>query len=157
MKDDHSQLFTELYDEHWKRIYDIGYRTLADKDCAEDIAQSTFEKFQEQEKEILAEGKNPVGWLYITARNLCKQANTRVDREKRGFDKLAAQTEFTYETDVGLMEILPKTFSEEDCDVMVMYYEKRYSIKEIADKYGWSSDACKARIYRLRKEIEKNL
>lgn len=155
MQQDKNQLIQELYDAYARKIRDWAYRHTGDMERAKDIMQETFLILLVKIDEVV-DHEAPYKWLFKTAGNVLKHAYRDMARESNQIplDNMEVPAIFC-ETDDNLFEVFPTSFRKQDREIMIMYYVEKRSIKEICDRFGISSSACKMRLLRLRTELKK--
>jgi len=73
--------FDRLYTEWWLGLIKYAYRLTFDKNLAEEIVQETFIEAYKK-SEMLQRHENPVGWLYVTTRNIAKASLRKIEKRK---------------------------------------------------------------------------
>ena len=151
------EFFDRLFDENYVKIKTWAYRHLGDIDQAEDIAQETF-LILVLRIDIAMEHPSPRAWLYKVAQNLIGHA-LRERKQKLTYiaDMGDSNQARQVEAELGLVEIFPFSFSEDDKRILIMYYVEQRSVTEVADAFGISVSACKMRLFRLRKELKNTI
>lgn len=155
MYSDKEIFFSQMYEANYSNIRKWAYRHTGNLTTAEDITQETFLILVIKIDDAMAH-PSPRAWLYTVARNLIGHEIRDMRKQMLLFPEIKAETEDD-SLDLGLVEIFPNTFSDDDIRIMLMYYVERRSIKEVASSFGISASACKMRLLRLRNEIKKNL
>jgi RNA polymerase sigma factor (sigma-70 family) len=151
----HEALFNEMYINHYKPILNYVYHLTYDKGLSEDIAQDTFLEAY-RSIEVLLKHINPVGWLYVTARNKFK-AHLRLNKLLKDYIPL---DEYDVPAAIEPLEdsaesVLSCYISSEDVDIMLKFYKDNQSLTEIAADYHVSLSACKMRLKRARDKFIK--
>ena len=151
----------ELMEATYEKIYMFIDRRQADKDFVEDVVQETFlEAYRKAES--LMEHPNPLGWLYVTARNkMLKLSSRKKDicffavGDTAYLDNLMKEDEQYGE--IELEESIKTTVSEKEYEMLRDYYLNGYSSEEMAEKYGMESGNVRMRVSRLKKKLRENL
>lgn len=157
------EAFEQLYDQHFRRIYNFAVRKLGDASEAEDVVQEVFtavftcvERF-EGKSELLV-------WIYGITRNLI---NNRLRR--RGGVRLIPLDELP--ADSGPVDPGPGPRAEarealdrvrvaiddlppEQRHILELRHGERLAIRKIATLLGRSEDAIKSSLYRARRTLQ---
>lgn len=151
----------ELMEATYDKIYTFIDRKQTDKDFVEDVVQETFLEAYKK-AELLMDHPNPLGWLYVTARNKMLKLTSRKKGlsffavgENAYLDNLLKEDEQYGE--IELKESIKTTVGEEDYEMLRDYYLNGYSSEEMAEKYGMESGNLRMRVSRLKKKLRKNL
>lgn len=149
----------ELYSEMFSVLYVYAKNALGDPELAADVTQDVFCIALEKRDELL-QSQNPKGWLMKTLKNVIQ--NTKRQRIK--MRKLAIISHNSNQPD------LLTTYDEEDIDILYGDVAEKedfqilkrveldgYTIKEVADQFGISFEACKKRVQRMRKYLYKKI
>lgn len=162
--------FNELYLRHWKYIYGIAYKKIADKDEATDITQNVFMEFYDKRETLVI--NIPVKNFLRTAvlYKLARYFRTRGFQEKHllNFQYFLAQSqesdnssdylsieenEIAFEEMVALVCQTIEEMPDKMKEVFLMSRSEAYSITEIADQLGLSPQTVKNQIGNAFKRI----
>ena len=143
----------ELYLEMYNKIYAFAYVRLEDEQLAQELVQDVFVLAQEKLAE-LRKSENPQGWLIRAAGYAVLHAQRTRSMIRRHFVPLQEEAA-TPERDAqpGLRELL----KEEEWLLLKQVYCDGYSVAEAAALHGLSFEACKKRLYRLKKRLRQEL
>jgi len=159
------QLFTQLYEENWGKLYVHVFRMLDDQDEARDIVQEIFTNLWDRMErlEILHSYQ---AYLYRSARNLVinRIANQDVGRK---YDNYLQHTVPTFEVmpdellrEKELAEQIDKAIEKLPRKMALIFRKSRFeqrSYREIAAELDISEQTVKKQIYNaltvLRKKI----
>lgn len=151
----------ELMGEAYERIYIFIDRRQVDKGFVEDIVQETFLEAY-RKAEILMEHPNPLGWLYLTARNKMLSMNSSEksqylfpDGDVVGLER--GRMEDRHYGEVELEESIKATVSEKEYQMLRDYYLNGYNSNEVAEKYGMEGSNLRMRVSRLKKKLRETL
>lgn len=157
--DPQNEQIKQLYSEMYRVLYVYAKNALNDPLLAEDVTQEVF-CIACSKRDELFQSKNPKGWLMITLKNVIQN----IKRQQARMKKLAIISLDSKESE------LLATYDEENVDVLYNDIATRenfhlfklvelegHTIKEAADKSGISFEACKKRIQRMRKYLQKKL
>lgn len=149
----------QLYREMYEILYVYAKNALNDSPLAEEAAQDVFCIACAKSDELL-ESNNPKGWLMQTLKNLIRN----IKRQRAKMKKLAIISLNSEESD------LLGTYDEEDVDILYgdvspredfqifkLIALKDYTMKEAADEFGISVEACKKRVQRIRAHLRKKI
>lgn len=131
---------------------------------AEEVVQNTYKAATEQ-KELLLSHPNPPGWLFNTAKNICREQWRKTKKiygyEEELTDNLyIKENQFNDEEDIFydvLKEEVTSQLSERDIWLITEHCINEVSIREIAESYNENYDALQKHIYRLLKKIKNTL
>ena len=147
----------QLYREMYATLYVYAKNVLSDPHLAEEATQDVFCIACAKSDELL-QSNNPKGWLMQTLKNLIRN----IKRQRTKMKKLAIISldfeEFellgTYdETDVDIL--YGDVSQREDFQIFKLIAIKDYTMKEAADEFGISVEACKKRVQRIRVYLRK--
>ena len=129
---------------------------LGDRNLAEVAVQETFVlalRFREK----LSVSENPVGWLYRALRNTIRH----MERERQAvllhtlpLDELN-EPELARQDRYDLLE--DELRQSDELKLLEAFYVQGYSIRELAQREGISTGACKMRLKRAREKRRKKL
>lgn len=143
--------FDRLYTDWWVRLIKYAYRLTFDKSLAEEIVQETFIEAYKK-SEMLQRHENPVGWLYVTTRNIAMACLRKIEKRKSEIHlKENVRDLVTYEDNT--IYYVSDCLSKDETDLIIRFYKHRQSIEEIAKAYGISLSACKMRLKRTRDKL----
>lgn len=143
-----------LFDEYYDKLYRVAHRHLGRLcvGCIDDVIQETFKRACEN-FHSLASYDSAEAWLV----NVCH--HVAVDEVKY----LCKVKEFVMEIQpspsdsLGIDELLPSSFSEDNRDLLVRYYVYKYSANEIAADLKQKPATIRQKLSRIRKELRKIL
>lgn len=148
-------IISDLYNKHYKMLFNYAHSILQNKHMAEEIVQETFRVACENIEKFL-KSKNMAGWLFKTLQFSIK----RYIREKQKMSKYIARLPDDFDFD----NIADKKAPDENVDILYadLAQHKDFEllkefavdgrpIKEIAEKRDMSIDACTQKLSRLKK------
>lgn len=150
------QWFEKLYIEHSERLLKVAERLLDDKSLAWDLVHGTFEQLLLHPE--VKDHPNPAGWLHVTLDNLVTNENRR--SYKRAEVPLDDKTENILEPEAeiaGLDCALPPELSQDDRQILIMYFERQLSYKQMSLELGITPMACGMRLSRAKARYKKIL
>lgn len=151
----------ELMETAYDKVYIFIDRRQTDKGLVEDAVQETFLEAYKK-AEILAEHPNPLGWLYLTAKNKLMSLSSKnkdlcffEDGEEAYLNR--AKVDDTQYGEVELKESIKTVISEKDYQMLCDYYLNGYNSGELAGKYGVGRGNLRMQVSRLKKKLRKIL
>lgn len=156
--DPQNERIGQLYREMYKVLYVYAKNALNDHPLAEEATQDVF-CIACAKSDSLLQSDNPKGWLMQTLKNVVKN----IKRQQAKMKRLAIislnseESDFlaTYdEEDVDILygDVAPR----EDFQIFKLIALKDYTMKEAADEFGISVEACKKRVQRIGNHLRKN-
>ncbi|MCC8182109.1 MAG: sigma-70 family RNA polymerase sigma factor [Clostridiales bacterium] len=152
-------LISALYHEMFPMLLAYARSALGEGGIAEEAVQETFCVACRRERE-LANSPNPRGWLVNTLKNVIRQLRRTQEREAALLAELTAHEDGE--------PISPQSGSNPD----LLYGDLRrdrdylllkrlaldqYTMAELAAELGISVEACKKRVQRARKRLQRRL
>lgn len=153
MPNQDNEWFDRLYIENYPRMVKQATYLLKDQRIAEELVNEAFLIYL-YKKDSLNDHPNIKGWLSQTLKNLIydelKSARHRLDLPLIG--------ELDCRKDVfqpSLLEILPQGLTEQEKEILILYFEKQLSYEQIASYLNISIMNCRTRLFRAKKRCEK--
>lgn len=151
-----NQLIEDLFKSEYKDMALFAYNTLGDANLAEVAVQEAF-LIALNKPNGLSGSPKPKGWLYNTLKNVIKH----IERDRN----------YLYRKNISLHEAALEsapymdTYSEISMDVsgseewklLMRFYIEGYSMRELAEDYSITEDACKSRLRRARAKLREKL
>lgn len=145
-----------MYREMFKKMCIFAKKQLGDSSLAEEAVQETFRIACEKEPRVLM-SENPRGWMMATL----KYTISNMKREREYLGKMLQQLhlqEAALETPEENVDILYSDLvCKADFDMLKMIVLEKYTIKDAAEYYGISVNACKKRISRIKQRLKNIL
>ena len=147
----------QFYREMYKVLYVYAKNALSDPPLAEEVTQDVFCIACAKSDEFL-QSDNPKGWLMQTLKNVIQNVKRQQAKMKRlaiislnseESELLATHDEVDIDTLYG--DMAPR----EDFQIFKRVALDGCSMKEVADEFGISVEACKKRVQRMRKYLRK--
>ena len=147
----------EMYREMYPTLYAYALRILKDHTLAEEAIQDTFCIACAKREQVLSNPK-PRGWIMLTLKHVM-QNMLRTQRKLQKLLFLAAGEEQPMEGPELLdVDVLFGNVSDsEDFRLLKRIALEQCSIVELAQDLGISVEACKKRVQRARKRLQKKL
>lgn len=163
-KMDLSKALWDEYEPNLERI--CSYKLSSYPDEIDDVIGETYLALCNAiDKGI--EIQNPKAWLYATLNNQIKLKYSEIDRKKRMHIQLeSVEHELSYSVDFNeevlsedkIEAIRDEIFDElidSEKTLLVLIYEKKIKLKEIAKILNTTESAVKQKHYRLKRKIKK--
>ena len=147
----------QMYREMYPTLYAYALRILKDRALAEEAVQDTFCIACAKREQALSNPK-PRGWLMLTLKHVM-QNMLRAQRKVQRLLFLTAGEEQPMEGPELLdVDVLFGDVSDsEDFRLLKRLALEQYTIAELAQDLGISVEACKKRVQRARKRLQKKL
>ena len=146
--------FEQFYLNSMAIVYQYLYQHAVDFFETEEIAQETYLRAFE-EWDMLNEHPNPIGWLMITARNLCNSYHRHIYYRK---EQIEAAKEIPYVEpayDLIVMEdLLENVYKKKEQEIAKKFFLDGDSIEELANDLGVSQGSFRTRLYRMRRRLK---
>ena len=130
-----------------------AYRLTLDKNYAEEIVQEAFTEAYKK-VDLLRQHENPVGWLYITTKNIARSYLRKAKRINAIIHTEEFEQPIMYEDNISYY--LADNLSKEEFDIITRFYKDRQPVTEIAENLNISISACKMRLKRARDKLKKS-
>jgi RNA polymerase sigma factor (sigma-70 family) len=158
--DDPEKRFTELYDEHYRRVFAYALAN-AGRETAEDVASETFLIAWRRRADV---PDQPLPWLLGVARNLLHQQRAGGGRRRALADRVAALTtpedlaawdvaDHVIERDGALAAVA--ALSERDLEVLALVMWHDLGPRDAAKVVGCSPAAFFVRLHRARRRLAR--
>lgn len=149
----------QLYFEMYYPLSVYAQSALNDRSLAEEAVQDAF-RIACAKADDLISSQNPKGWLMVTLKNVIKNMiRTRARLNHIIVASLDAGGSVpgseTDETNIDF-EYADMIAKEDYCLLKKIVFEK-YTMLEAASELGISVEACKKRVQRIRKKLQKKL
>ncbi|MGB0524749.1 MAG: RNA polymerase sigma factor [Flammeovirgaceae bacterium] len=153
----------ELYKRHYPKVLQHCLSFTKDTDEAYDLAQEVLLKALSKLGNFNEQARFST-WLYAIAHNYCvdwfrKSRNQYFQRLDDSFDLVdeVDEEEDLLETEKNSQKVLLllSSLPEQDKQLLILKYEKGYSIKQLQELFGLSSSAVKMRLKRAKLKISQ--
>lgn len=143
------------YEKEYPTLFRIACASGLGQDFADDMVQETFRTLLEKRDDPkVANHENLQGWLIITLRNkIASEMQRRWRYMEQPLEELSAVSEAGYEP--AFRDSLPRQLTEDEKDLLCMFYEMQLSHREIGQILGISEAASRMRLIRARNSYEK--
>lgn len=152
----HILLLEKYYRDEAADMVSFASHILNNRSMAEVAVQETF-LIALNKIEKLTESPNPVGWLYITLKNVIKHIQR--DRHKQFMRVVALEEIKEIPTDDKIVDLWLTMDAGRDPDMSLLYkfYVENRSLKELTEEYGITVGACKMRIKRAKARAKEKI
>ncbi len=165
-KKSQTEKFEKLCKEYYEKIlhylfFSLGNETMA-KDCTQEVFLLAFQKIDK-----LSHHPNPGGFLFQTAKILCKKAKREsflrllkeesADEIAKGIPDINSDITFALDKEINEDEYIDNVLShlsDEKLKLYNLYYISKKTMGEIAEILGLEETAVRMRFVRLRREIK---
>ena len=164
--EEEKDFFNDLCRGNYERIFRYLLVKVHDYEAAQDLLQNVFLVAWEK-RYLLAEHPNPVGFLYLTARNkaltyLRQQKNSPLPLEEdevmtvtvEPWEILERRRDKNIDENIYVASVV-NLLSEPDRELYEKYYLRSQPVKTIAAAAGISETAVRMRLLRLRQRVKK--
>ena len=150
------EFITALYHEMFRQLVNTAYGSLGSAALAEEVAQEAF-LIACKKPDAVMNSDNPQGWMMKTVHNVVKN----LKRVLANQDKYLYNTSRTHDrivhiddyTDVEYSDML----SNEEYQLFRLVTLDNFSMREAAEEFGISVEACKKRMQRIRAKLRKQI
>lgn len=144
-----AEWYDEIYREHADYLEQIARRLLKDKAYAEDIVQDTFEHVLYHFEEVRS-AQNVRPYLTAILKNKVMTRNQLLfqEREIELDEQYTAAQEDVY--GYPFRDELPEGLSDEEKDILCLFFDYQYSHREIGRFFGCSPLASGMRLMRAK-------
>lgn len=152
------QIIEALYKQMYKRLFAYAFSVFRDKPSAEEAVQVTFQ-IACLKASTLAASPNPEGWLMNTLKYVMRNARKKqatkdaliVSDRELDENTAAMPHEISIETEVSFSDALGET----DYKILKRVALKEATIREAAQEFGISEEACSKRVQRSKAKLRK--
>lgn len=145
-----------MYREMFKKMCIYAKSQLGDSALAEEAVQETFRIACEKEQRVLT-SENPRGWMMATLRYTISNMKRELAYLEKMYLHLHMKETAAEITEENVDIMYSDLISEADFDMLKMIVMDRYTIRETAEYYGISLNACKKRISRIKQRLKNIL
>ena len=147
----------QLYREMYTCLFFYAKNAQGTKSLAEEAVQDTF-RIACIKPESLMSSKNPRGWLINTLKNVIR--NRRRTEARLNNLLLAAMSacEPQSKATVAAAEFhaaYADALGKDDFQLLINIVIRRYTMLEVAEELGITVEACKKRVQRAKKRLQK--
>ena len=157
LNQEEEEYIERLYREMYTRLCIYAMSALGSKALAEEVVHATFRSACIKPDGLMS-SKNPRGWLINTLKNVIR--NRRRTEARLSNALLAAMSAYEPQasTTVETTEFIvaySDALGEEDFQLLVNIVVRRYTMLEAAEELGITVEACKKRVQRAKKKLQK--
>ena len=93
------KIFSELFDKHYKRLFNYSFKVVSDKAIAEGLVQETFIKLWENIENIKDDERSIEAYLITVLKNKIIDNHRKKQTQEKHFNLYKLNTEFTADID----------------------------------------------------------
>lgn len=153
MSDDRRQRFECLYRESGPALLAYALRR-TDREAAQDAVAETFLVVWRRFDELPAD---PLPWLYGIARRILANQRRGVQRRERLVTRIAAPGPGTVEPFDGRVIAALAALRASDRELLMLIAWEGLTPAQAAAALGYSANACRIRLHRARRKLERAL
>ena len=156
------EAFRELVERYQNRIFSVVYRTLRNREDAEDVAQRVFTRVYFAIRSFDCRN-SLLTWIYKIAINECyshlrkRRVALAHEVDEPAYERFVAQSGFdAIDTIMAARDFLNKLLTcvgEEERLLLVLKEVEGHSIAELAELTGASQSAIKTKLFRARRKL----
>lgn len=151
-----TQMIEGLFRGEYEDMVEFAQHILGDINLADVAVQEAF-IIALRKPDKLCGSPNPVGWLYNTVKNIIMHIERdRIIFLKRNVSLSEIQDKLSHYEDT-YSEVNLEIQKSKEWQLLTQFYVEGYSIRELADKYNISEEACKTRLKRARDKLRNKL
>jgi RNA polymerase sigma-70 factor (ECF subfamily) len=150
--------FDELFRRHSRRVHDLAYHMLGDRDAADDVVQEVFLRVHRRLGGFRGECSLR-GWILRITVNECVSQRRRASRRRRRLPETvppAAPCERVAEFAEAARQAL-ETLRPVDRALVILRDIEGHTYEEIAEVLRCSSNSVGVRLHRARKRLRGEL
>jgi len=156
MTEEESILIEDLYVELRDQLFSHALFFLKSATLADEAVQDSFH-IASQKAQSLLQSPNPQGWMFLTLKNVVRN-QLREQKRMRELHQIL-QLKFTQQNPetMSFVDTFAEIRNSEEFLIMVERFCEGRSYREMAEKRGITEAACRKRIERARKFLQKKL
>ncbi len=143
------ELFSQLYDQNYKRLLYAAVRIAHNPFTAEELTNEAFTILLTRFDKV-RQHPNPAGWLRTVLTNLaldeCKRQSRYVQVPLDSVRNLSCEP-----VPLSVLDLLPEKLSRTDREILYLRYQLNLNCIEIADYLHISHEASRARLSRAKR------
>lgn len=153
------KLIQQYYLEMYPKMLRYAQCILSETSLAEEAVQEAF-RIACEKPEDFCSSPNPNGWLMLTLKNVIRVSQRNRSRLNRLIVASLDQEDFILQAaadDEHLDLEYSDLLSPEEYRLLKLIALERFSMLEAAQEFGISVEACKKRVQRARRKLQKKL
>ncbi|MQR97443.1 RNA polymerase sigma factor [Fictibacillus phosphorivorans] len=163
VQEENKEALEMLYDRYEKLLFSFSFKMLRQKELAEEAVQDVFMKLW-RKKGLYSEDKGKFSsWLLTVTRNACidlirKQQKNEVEILEKDIDyerTESVEETVTWNEERESLKEAVSSLTEEQQDIVEMFYFKGYSQSDIAEQKNIPLGTVKGRIRLALKHLKK--
>ncbi len=150
--------FSCLYDRYAQDLLDFFYcRFFGDEEKAKDFLQEIFVKVITQAP-VFSENRKFRYWVFRVAANMCKNEYRSQSIRRFHEEEILKNNQVNNKAeDRPLFWKKMRKLSEEQCNLLLLRYKYKHSVKEIAQILEIPEGTVKSRLFRCIQDLSKNI
>ena len=147
----------QLYREMYTRLCFYAKNALGSRTLAEEVVQDTF-RIACIKPDSLMNSQNPHGWLINTLKNVIRNRQRTEARLSNALLVAMSVCEPQAKANVETAEFhaaYSDALGKDDFQLLINIVIRKYSMLEAAEELGISVEACKKRVQRAKKKLQK--
>ena len=147
----------QLYREMYTRLCFYAKNALGSRTLAEEAVQDTF-RIACIKPDSLMNSKNPRGWLINTLKNVIRNRQRTEARLSNALLAAMSVCEPQAKANVETAEFhaaYSDALGKDDFQLLINIVIRKYSMLEAAEELGISVEACKKRVQRAKKKLQR--
>ena len=154
------EAFEQIYNRYKKLVAQVCYQMTGNIEDSKDLTQKVFLELYRKSAKLI---DHPClrGWLYMTAKNVCRDHLKYLSRKQ---NKEAGLEDFQNSPGsmaeykiIQQIEDEIELLSIEDRNLIIQHYYEGFSQKEMAEKLNLNPSTLRTRLQKARESLEKNL
>lgn len=154
------EFLQELYQRHYRALFDYAYRLGVGREAAEDYAQDAF-LVAVRHIEDIKNNKNPRKYLNQVLKNVIgyrlRSLRYALDLQKKLQEGLILSETNPYSDEQQPETMYHGIIGDEELELLIRFYLDGWSQKDLAEQLGISENACRLRIRRAKKHLKSAL
>ena len=147
----------ELYREMYPALHVYALRIMGDEGLAEEAVQDAFCIACARREQFLSSA-NPQGWIMLTLKHVMQNMLRAQTKRKRHLVLDVGEVQAVEEPELVSVDLLFGDVAEsEDFRLLKRIALDQCTVAELAQELGVSVEACKKRVQRARKRLQRKL
>ena len=153
--------FDQLFHEMYIPLAQYAKCVLHDNALAEDAVQEAFRIATEKAENVMSSQK-PKGWLVKTLKHVLFNMNRSQARYRKRIITIdsvdnSVIREYNEEDELLTDMMYSGLVNDKDYELLKLIIFREYTIKEAAEEFGISPEACKKRVQRAKRKLAERI
>ncbi|MCL2030264.1 MAG: sigma-70 family RNA polymerase sigma factor [Oscillospiraceae bacterium] len=149
--EDPQRFFEQLYADCYDFILAVVVKDIRNRSHADDIVQDTFMAAWDAAGR-LRDHPNPAGWLVTAAKYKCLHFHRAVKQQRKLAEIMAGVHRGANPEALDASALLA-CLKPRDAEILSLFYIRKYSAREIAERLGVKEPSVRSRLARARKKL----